>query len=196
MKERHENCVKDYAAKYGRQIYRDGQFDDTELVGMEVVITEQYRAIEESSHHVFGAMANYVRKFSNPNAGLIKEDQYTRYICIIVTKCDAWEKCLSEQTQQHLRELPNPDIIASVSNDVEHWLEHHDPAFTSTVRDFAQHYTYVPISAAGRQIKKRTSGTGTEVGYDIGIEPLNPRWVDVPFLCALYPPIASNGEQK
>jgi len=100
------NCVKDYAAKYGRQIYRNGQFDEEELVGREINITK-YQPIEESCRHIFAAMASFIKKYSKPNAGLINEDeQYTRYICIIVTKCDAWEKCLSEQTQQHLRKLP------------------------------------------------------------------------------------------
>ena len=177
------NCVKDYAAKYGRQIYRDGKIDQDELVGMESAILNP--TIAEQSHHVFGAVANYIRSFADPTKKIIEGDQYTKYICIVATKCDAWEKCLSEKAQQHLQELPSPEIIASVSSELEHWLERHDSAFTSTVRDFAKHYSYVPISAAGRQVKKSVSGLE---GYDIGVEALSSRWIDVPFLCALYPP--------
>ena len=181
-----ENCVQEYTEKYGRMIYRDGQIDKEELVGMELEIL--HPVIDEQSHLVFGAMANHIRNHSNPRDGLIQNGRYTKYICIIVTKCDAWEKCLSASTQQHLKEVPRYEIIAEVSKDVENWIKKHDPAFTTAVKNFAKqgtHYTYVPVSAAGRQVKKNAVG---QEGYDIGVEPLNPCWIDVPFLCALYPP--------
>ena len=180
------SCVLDYAPKYGRSIYRDGQIDEAALVGVESRILNP--DIELSSHHVFGAVANFVRQYSNPNNGLIKEDRYTKYICIIATKCDAWERCLPDKTQQYLREPPKDDVygvIAHVSNDVEAWIEKHDPAFTAAVRGFAKNYNYIPVSAAGRQVIKNAK---EEEGYNIGVEPLSPRWIDVPFLRALYPP--------
>jgi len=177
-----ENCVMEYTEKYGRHIYRDGKINVKELLGMEKAILNPESDIDEQSHLVFGAMANYIRNFAQDR--LDQNDRYARHICIIVTKCDAWEKCLRE-TQGHLRELPKDDVIVAVSKEVENWIKRHDPAFTTAVRSFASHYTYIPVSAAGRQVTKDAEG---DEGYDIGVEPLNPRWVDVPFLCALYPP--------
>ena len=193
-----ECCVQDYAEKYGRQIYRDGQIDKKELVGMELEILNP--TIEEQSHLVFGAMANHIRNHADPKKGVMRDDRYAKYICIIVTKCDAWERCLSETTQRYLRELPRYDVITDVSKDVERWINKHDPTFTRAVKNFAKHakhYTYVPVSAAGRQVKRKAVGEDMyREGYDIGIEPLNPRWVDVPFLCALYPPNENEERQR
>jgi len=179
------NCVKDYAPRYGRRIYSNGIVDKSKLIGAEEKILNSQ--IGESSNHVFGLVKNFIVQYAPQ--GLIENDKYTRYVCIVVTKCDAWEKCLSEKIQQYLREPPKGDVygvIAEVSNEVEAWIGKHDPAFTASVRNFVKHYTYIPVSAAGRQAKK--DDDSKVEGYDIGVEPLHPRWVDVPFLCALYPP--------
>lgn len=182
--EQNENCVIDYARRNGRSIWHDGQINMDELVESEQIIASQNREIERTSHQVFHTMANFIREYANTKAGLIKEGRYTKYIYIIVTKCDAWKECLLPETQRYLGEPPNSDIIASVSNDVKRWLEQHDSAFTTAVSDFAEHYIYIPVSATGRQPKNKDGVWG----YDIGVEPLSPRWVEVPFLCAMYPP--------
>ena len=177
------DCVKDYAARHGRQIYRaDGTIDVETLVGAEPFIV-QTGETHKLSHNIFGEMAQFIREYSKPSDGLIDAHQYTKHVCIIVTKCDAWEKCLSETTQKCLKEPPNSHTIDNVSKEVESWIGKHDSAFTNAVKSFVRHYTYIPVSATGRQPIKTIEGAFV---HDTAVEPLHPYWVDAPFICALY----------
>ena len=197
----HAGCIRDYADKNNRDIWIVDETMDTrnrKIDKSKLTHTEQKSLnndlLDEKSNLVLNSVKDYIEKYDT-ESGLVKNGKYTRLLYVIVTKCDEWGVCLSDEVQQSLKTPPTTDeqgrvTVRKVSDEVERWIDQHDQEFVSAVKGFAKNYIYVPVSATGRKVVVRETKVKDEItkdeGYYVGVEPLNPCWVDIPFLHAFF----------
>jgi len=134
---------------------------------------------------ILSEAANRVRRY----AGLAQNDRHNRPLFVVVTKFDSWKGLLSQP------ELPRPLVrtnhqpmaalnrasVEHVSTVVRKLLWRICPEIVSVAEGFAQHVTYVPVSATG------CAPEIDEASGALGFRPrlVNPVWAEVPLVCTL-----------
>ncbi len=122
-------------------------------------------------------------------AGLREDQLHQRPLTIVVTKWDSWRELLpglsNEPPYVAIPGAPmkvlDGDRIESVSKQVGDMLRKYTPEIVAAAEGFAQHLTFLPVSATGLA-PEVDPATGS-----FGIRPRNmaPYWVEVPMLSAL-----------
>ena len=153
-----------------------GKTDDPQMSKL-AITSRQETALHE--------MAARVRR----HAGLHQNARHQRPLIVIVTKYDAWSRLIPDLQldspivnagERNWSALDVPKIQA-VSRRVRQLLFEITPELVASAEGFAEHVTFIPVSATGRS-PEIDAATG-----QMGIRPrdVHPVWVEVPMLWTL-----------
>jgi len=132
-------------------------------------------------------------------AGLAQHEKYNRRLVVAMTKLDAWKELPGESFYRRVSargpsiwKESNPagdsvgaalnhGLLQAVSEDMRKLMSKYAPEFVNAAEGFAEHVTYIPVSALGRAPTLH-SGTGM-----LGIRPADiaPKWAEIPLLYLL-----------
>lgn len=134
---------------------------------------------------VLNETAERLRRLS----GLRMGERIRRPVIICVTKYDVWQPLLGmDLPAKPWHGLPGQsppvlriDIVQEASRQVHDLLSRRMPEFVHAVDAFAEHVTYVPVTATG--CPPVTSDDGQVVGFRP--KEIRPFWVEVPMLLAI-----------
>ncbi|MFK7817990.1 MAG: hypothetical protein AB8G99_04685 [Planctomycetaceae bacterium] len=132
---------------------------------------------------ILNEAANRIRT----QAGLSQRDKYQKPLIVVMTKFDSWGPFVSDiELREPIQEVGETSaldktLVETVSTQMRNVMSNYAPEFVNAAEGFAEHVTYIPVSALG------VSPEVDESTGSLGVRPndVAPSWAEVPLLYLL-----------